>query len=140
MVLDAVSENKSEYEKLEKNIHKGINLFGAGRVGQSSMDFFIERKYKIGCFLDNSPEKQNKIIRGINVKKINELSEGVVMITVSSVVANAEIKASLETNLPVMSFALWFIIKNIQKFEYFRNNVFLEEISKMYLTQCYMRT
>lgn len=129
MVLDAVSENKTEYRKMEENIHKGVYLFGAGQFGQLMSEYLFDRKYKVECFLDNSSEKQNKLIRGINVKKVNEIADGVVLITARRAIA--EIKASLESiNLSVMSFESWFVIKNLEKYEYIRENVLFDEPSK----------
>jgi FlaA1/EpsC-like NDP-sugar epimerase len=112
MVLTGVSENLPDYENVEKNIHKGINLFGTGQLGQSSLEYFFEKNYKIACFLNNSPEKQNKIIHGVNVKGSSGVTNGVILITARNAIA--EIKASLkDSNLPIMSFTSWFVIKNI---------------------------
>jgi FkbM family methyltransferase len=129
MVLNAISENNSDYTNVEKNIHKGVNLYGAGQFGQLMLEYLSEKKYKVECFLDNSPEKQERSIHSLKVKKADEFSKGVILITARRAIA--EIKASLKTiDLPVMSFESWFVIKNIKKYAYIRNNVFSDEFSK----------
>jgi hypothetical protein len=64
MVLTTISEKKWEYENVEKNIHKGVYLFGAVLSGQLSLEYFFKKNYKIECFFDNPSEKRyNQIMK-----------------------------------------------------------------------------
>jgi FkbM family methyltransferase len=116
-ILCFIEKIYSRYEKLESMIHKGISLYGAGLFGQTSLKYLRDNGYHILHFIDSSSAKQGNVISGLNVVSPEyQLNTGVILIT--SLHAVKDIENSFKTNLPILFFYTWFVVKNIDKYKW----------------------
>jgi FkbM family methyltransferase len=128
MVEKTVCEKMRAYKEIEDNLSKGIGLYGAGQFGQIMLDYMKDNNYKINCYLDSNIGLHGQMIGGIEIKNLDDFSGGVILITARRAIV--AIKKLINNAYPVMAFEEWFAIKNIDKYEYVRNNVLAEDESK----------
>jgi FlaA1/EpsC-like NDP-sugar epimerase len=67
MVLEQIDKLRPKYDMIEKNIHNGIMLWGAGQFGRTSLEYLKKQGYAVTSFIDSSPQKQGLTIDDIPV-------------------------------------------------------------------------
>lgn len=113
---------------VNENIGKGIGLFGAGVSAAPCCDFLTEKNYDVSCFVDNSTEKQKYLCCGLKVMAPSSFDGGVLFITNQTYTKAIE-KSYNDAfggkgDAKVITLNAFFTAKNINKFEYLRNNIF----------------
>lgn len=134
-ILNIINAKQHLFDKIEKNIHNGIVLFGAGQNGRWCLDYLKRNNLKVNYFIDNSPKLQHTTIDNIPIISFDEyknknLNSPILITSKHSVLAIAKTLIEVELKMP---FDCWFLIKNIQEY---RNilNIFHDEKSKNVLT------
>jgi FkbM family methyltransferase len=127
-VEKAVDEKALEYRRVEDNLDKGIGLYGAGSFGQLMLDYMNDGNYNINCYLDSNKKLHGQKIHGIEVKNLEDFSDGAILITARKYIA--DIRKMINNAYPVMAFEAWFAVKNISKYKQLRNEVLADEESK----------
>jgi len=130
-VLKLVEILRPDFNVVQENISSGIALFGAGQFGRASLEYLRKNNFTVICFIDNAPEKQGTIVDGIPVVPTGDslvTSAGVILITARHAVGH--IQASLQANMPKMSFDAWFLVANLQKYIDMRDQLFPDSRSK----------
>jgi len=130
-VLKLVEELRPDFNVVQEKISSGIALFGAGQFGRASLEYLKKNNFTVMCFIDNAPEKQGTLVDGIPVVPTGDslvTSVGVILITARHAVGH--IQASLQVNMPKLSFDAWFLLANLQKYIDMRDQLFLDARSK----------
>jgi hypothetical protein len=106
-------------------------LFGAGASAAPCYDFLKEKNYNVSCFVDNSTEKQKYLCCGLNVIAPDSFKDGVLFVT-NQTYAKAMANAYTRTvgEVAIITLNAFFTLKNIERFKYFKNNVFNDIESK----------
>jgi len=129
-ILKNIELLKFDFKNIINLKNKNIALYGAGRYGKVALKYLKKQGYNIVCFIDNSPQKQGTEIDEIPVVSINHFiikSVDFVFITIKGFEFKSEVA------IKNMSFDAWYIVKNIDKYEHIRNNIFCDDSSKQTL-------
>lgn len=122
------------FMKIEKNMNKGIALFGAGQNGKWSLDYLLKNGHNVPCFIDNDSELSNTSINNIPVYSYAEflkINSGYPILITAKHAVIPIIKDLTDYKLK-MPFDAWFYLKNKKKIDETKQ-YFIDKKSKMVL-------
>lgn len=112
-----------------------IALFGAGSAGQEALQYFRNKGISIQCFMDNNPQKQGMEVGGIPVVSVKHplaASSSFVLITTKTAV-NVIRKQLQDLNFQCIPFDAYYVIDNIERYTWARNEVLVDDYSRLSL-------
>ena len=130
LILEKIKYLKPDFKDIVTLRNKNIALYGAGRSGKAVLEYLKKQGLNIVCFIDGAPAKQGSEIDGIPVlAKDNPIIQTVdfIFTTIKGFTVTDEIYVEH------MSFDVWYIVANIDKYEHIRNNLFCDDRSKQTL-------
>jgi FkbM family methyltransferase len=127
-ILQQVESLHSDYASAQR---VKIALFGAGTAGQEALQYFQNKGISIQCFIDNDPQKQGIEVGGIPVVSVKHplaVSSSFVLITTKTAV-NVIRKQLQDLKFQCIPFDAYYVIDNIEHYNWVRNEVLVDDYS-----------
>lgn len=127
-----IKEMSDQVQKLDQNRALRVTLFGAGPHGEMALKHLRDAGFVVLCFIDNNTTKQGMKIGGIFIispEELKSLNPDIVFISARHAVI--PIKKQLNNlGLSSISFDSYFVIKNLDRIKWVRDNLLNDEHSR----------
>ena len=131
-VLKRVESLHNTYSSIQR---ASISLFGAGAAGQEALQYLQNKHRPIQCVIDNDLKKQSTEVMGIPIVSIKHplaVSSPFVLISTKTAV-NVIRKQLQELNFKCMPFDAYYVLDNIERYTWVRNEVLADNDSRLSL-------